>query len=335
MKNIKIISTLGPSTLKKNFLNSFKKDIDIFRLNMSHLSLEKLKKNLEFLKKNRIKNICLDTEGAQVRTCKTKKKYLKVNERVELSCTYKKKNIIQLYPKFLFKNIKVQTKISIGFAGLELKIIRIKDNKLYCKVIKSGYLESNKGVHIYSSKLKLDPLTKKDKKAIEIAKKFDVRIFALSFANSETDVEQIKKRIPKKSIIISKIETKKGFLNRIKITRASDAILIDRGDLSRYVDIPKIPLAQRIIIRDAKKNNKSVYVATNLLETMINSNEPTRAESNDIFSSLEMGSDGLVLAAETAIGKYPNECINFLKKSIKIFCDQKKFKRNNNYFFRL
>ena len=187
-------------------------------------------------------------------------------------------------------------------------------------------------MHIHSE-LKLDPLTQKDIKAIEIAKKFDVKIFALSFANSDTDVTLIKKITPKKSIIISKIETKKGLLNRFKITKISDAILIDRGDLSRYVEIPKIPLAQRLIINDAKKLSKNVYVATNLLETMINQNEPTRAESNDIFSSLEMGSDGLVLAAETAIGKYPKECINFLKKSIKIFNNRKRFKLNNNLFF--
>ncbi len=333
MKNIKIISTLGPSTLKKKILNSIKGDIDIFRLNMSHLTLQELTKNLKFLRQNKIKNICLDTEGAQVRTLRTKKRYIKINSKIELSCTYKtKKNVIQLYPKFSFKKIKVKSKISIGFNGLKLETIKITDEKLYCKVIQSGYLESNKGVHIHSE-LKLDPLTQKDVKAIEIAKKFDVKIFALSFANSDTDVTLIKKITPKKSIIISKIETKKGLLNRFKITKISDAILIDRGDLSRYVEIPKIPLAQRLIINDAKKLSKNVYVATNLLETMINQNEPTRAESNDIFSSLEMGSDGLVLAAETAIGKYPKECINFLKRSIKIFNNRKRFKLNNNLFF--
>ncbi len=333
MKNIKIISTLGPATLNKKILNSIKRDIDIFRLNMSHLSLDELTKNLKFLRQNNIKNICLDTEGAQVRTLKTKKRYFKINTKIELSCIYKtKNNIIQLYPKFSFKKIKVKSKILIGFNGLKLKVTNVTYDKLYCKVVEPGYLESNKGVHIYSE-LKLDPLTQKDREAIEIAKKFDVKIFALSFANSETDVSILKKIIPKKSIIISKIETRKGLLNRIKITKMSDAVLIDRGDLSRYVDIPKIPLAQRLIIIDAKKLNKNIYVATNLLETMINSNEPTRAESNDIFSSLEMGSDGLVLAAETAIGKYPKECINFLKKSIKVFNDRKKFKQNNKHFF--
>ena len=333
MKNIKIISTLGPATLNKKILKNIKRDIDIFRLNMSHLSLEELTKNLRFLRQNKIKNICLDTEGAQVRTLKTKKRYFKTNTKIKLSCIHKtKNNIIQLYPKFSLKKIKVKSKILIGFNGLRLKVTKVTDDNLDCRVVEPGYLESNKGVHIYSE-LRLDPLTQKDRKAIEIAKKFDVKIFALSFANNEADVNEIKKIIPKKSIIISKIETRKGFLNRIKIIKRSDAILIDRGDLSRYIDIPKIPLAQRLIINDAKKMSKNIYVATNLLETMIESNEPTRAESNDIFSSLEMGSDGLVLAAETAIGKHPRECINFLKESIKIFNNQIKFKINNDNFF--
>ena len=118
MKSIKIISTLGPSTLKSKFLKETKKDIDIFRLNMSHLTLDELIKNLKFLKKNKIKNICLDTEGAQIRTVKTKKKYFKKKTKIILSCKKNNnKNSIQLYPEFSFNGLKSKTKISIGFNG--------------------------------------------------------------------------------------------------------------------------------------------------------------------------------------------------------------------------
>ena len=110
-------------------------------------------------------------------------------------------------------------------------------------------------------------------------------------------------------------------------------MLIDRGDLSRYIPIQKIPIAQKIIINEAKKLKKNVYVATNLLETMINSNNPTRAESNDIYSSLSSGCSGLVLAAETAIGKYPVECMNFLKNCIHTYLKRSDFIKNNNKFF--
>ena len=159
-------------------------------------------------------------------------------------------------------------------------------------------------------------------------------MFALSFANSSNDVLILRSKLDKKDLIISKIETKKGFFNRKKIAIVSNAILIDRGDLSRYIEISKIPLAQRIIIKDAKKLKKDVYVATNLLETMITSNDPTRAESNDVYSSLETGCSGLVLAAETAIGNNPVECIKFLKQCLHVFYKRGKFNKYNSLFFK-
>ena len=333
-KKIKLIATLGPSTLKKEVLRKLKKDVDIFRLNMSHLNLKQLCYNLKFLKKNNIKNICLDTEGAQVRTRYLKnKKFLKKNSYFNISSTKEKvKNLIQFYPKLDISKVKINSKIKIGFNGLELKVIKNFKKYLKCKVINSGFLEANKGVH-FDSPILLKPLTDKDIEAIKIAKTFDIKIFALSFANFSKDVKYFRTLLNKKDFIISKIETYYGFKNRKKIANSSNAILIDRGDLSRYIDISKIPLAQRIIISDIKKMKKQVYVATNLLETMINSNEPTRAESNDVYSSLESGCTGLVLAAETAIGKYPIDCVNFLKQCLYSYHNKKKLISNLENFF--
>ena len=333
-KKIKIILTLGPSSLKKKILQKLRKDADIFRLNMSHLNLVQLKRNLSILKKNNIKNICIDTEGAQVRTLfLKKKKYLKKNSFFFISTQKTNfKNSIQLYPDFNFLKIKKKTKIKIGFEGLELQIMETLRNSLKCKVISSGFLEANKGVH-FEEDISLNPLTEKDKKAIEIAKKNGVKIFALSFANSSQDVNYMRSLIDKNDFLISKIESRKGFVNRRKIIKSSNAILIDRGDLSRYIPIQKIPIAQKIIINEAKKLKKNVFVATNLLETMIKSNNPTRAESNDIYSSLSSGCSGLVLAAETAIGNYPVECMNFLKSCIFSYLKRHNFIKNDERFF--
>jgi len=116
--------------------------------------------------------------------------------------------------------------------------------------------------------------------------------------------------------LISKIETKQGYKNIKEITKNSDAVLIDRGDLSRYFPIESIPMVQKLILQNVKSLKKECYIATNLLESMLNNFYPTRAESNDIYSCLELGAKGLVLAAETAIGKYPEECVNFINKCI-------------------
>ena len=233
-RKIKLIATLGPSSLNKKILNQLKKNVDIFRLNMSHLSLHQLRKNLEFLKKNKIKNICIDTEGAQIRTLSIKRKiFLKKNSIIKISTEKLSiKNCFQLYPNFLLKKIKIKSKIKIGFEGLELQVEKKFKNFIQCKVSNKGFLDSNKGVH-FDSHIKLNPLTKKDIDAIYIAKKFGVKIFALSFANSAQDVLFFRSLIDKNDELISKVETKKGFFNRKQITKVSNAILIDRGDLSR------------------------------------------------------------------------------------------------------
>jgi len=189
---------------------------------------------------------------------------------------------------------------------------------LIAKVINAGVLGSNKGVHL-NNKVNLNCMTKKDIKAILYAKHQGVKNFAMSFTNSPKDVFNIRKLIGNKNFLISKIETLNGIKNMKSICRATNAILIDRGDLSREIPIEKIPLAQEKIILAANKSNTPVYVATNLLETMIKDEIPTRAESHDIYSTLKEGASGLVLAAETAIGLNPIKCILFLKRCITSF----------------
>ena len=330
-KKIKIICTLGPSSLKKKELQLLKSlKIDIFRINLSHTSLDKVEGTIKYLKKNNIKNICLDTEGAQIRTTKTKKEYfLEKNKYVNIYNSHKTSNNkkIYLYPFFNIKTPKINSEINIGFNGLKLKVCKKKSDYLLCKVVNEGILNSNKGVH-FSSTIKLPPLTKKDIEALLISKKMKVNIFAISFVNNKSDISEIKKIVGTKSKIISKIETKNALKNLTQISNNSDAILIDRGDLSRYIPIEKIPLAQEYILKNSK-NKIHVYVATNLLETMIKENEPTRAESHDIFSTLKQGASGLVLAAETAIGHSPSKTVRFLKKCIKVFLKHKN--KNLNY----
>ena len=174
----------------------------------------------------------------------------------------------------------------------------------------------------FDSHIKLKCLTKKDYDAIKIAKDFGIKIYALSFANSPNDVKYTRSLIGRNSNLISKIETRSGFLNRKKITKNSDAILIDRGDLSRYIDIAKIPLAQRILINDAKKIGKKVYIATNLLETMINSADRLEQKAMMFFKYREWVLR-LSFAAETAIGNYPVECVEFLKKCLNVSYSKK------------
>ena len=141
----------------------------------------------------------------------------------------------------------------------------------------------------------------------------------MSFANKAEDVSLMRDLCGEKSNIICKIESPSGVNNLNSIIEKTDEILIDRGDLSRRIPIQRIPFLQRCIIATARLMNTPVYVATNLLETMITTQSPTRAEVNDVVSTLEMGANGLVLAAETAIGKYPLQSVEMIRNLISEF----------------
>ena len=173
----------------------------------------------------------------------------------------------------------------------------------------------NKAVTV-QRQIYLPPLTAKDIAVIDIAKSYGIRNFALSFANSAEDVETLRARVGRDARIISKIECRAGLRNLEEIAAASDALLIDRGDLSREIPIEQIPRIQKEIIRKTKGFGRRIYVATNLLESMVSQRSPTRAEVNDIYNTLADGADGLVLAAETAIGEYPVRCAAMIVRMV-------------------
>ena len=315
-KKISIICTLGPSSLNKEFLNFSKNKVSLFRLNMSHLSLFQLEKSINFIRKYSKIPICVDTEGAQIRTKVKKNKFFKLNQEVLI---LKKGGNFNLYPETIFKKIKKKDILNVGFENLKLKVIKKNNNNLSCKTITSGKLGNNKGVHLENRKIKLDFLTKKDLNAIKMAVKLNINNFALSFTNSANDIIKFNKLLGNKNKIF-KIETKMAIKNFNSILKTGNNFLIDRGDLSKDVSIENIPFVQRkLFLLKNKYKNKKIFVATNLLESMMTNNYPTRGEANDIFNCLEMGSHGLVLAAETAIGKYPKEAVDFLKKMIQVF----------------
>ncbi len=314
----KIFCTLGPATLNRKFLKFTNRKIDLLRLNMSHVKLNSLDKLIKKIKKITKVPICIDTEGAQIRTKVLVSKKLRTGQKFYI---HKNNGNFKVYPKEVFSKLKLKDNILIGFDNLSGKIIKVESDKIILKCLSSGLLETNKGIHVQNRRIKINFLTNKDFKAIEIAKKNKIKNFALSFTNNCEDIEKFNKLLPNK-VKYFKIETKEALRNFRQMTKITNYFLIDRGDLSREVEISKIPIAQRFIFKNKNKKNQ-VAIATNFLESMIKNPTPTRAEANDIYNSLEMGASALVLAAETAIGKYPISCVNFLLSIIKNFNKKK------------
>jgi len=162
------------------------------------------------------------------------------------------------------------------------------------------------------------PFTIFDDRAMKRGAEISIDQIAVSFAHNEESIQKARE-LSKAQIIIAKIEDKIGFEHKTRIIDAADIILIDRGDLSRSVPLEEIPRYTREIITTCKGMNTPVWVATNLLESMVNSPTPTTGEVNDIATLIMLGVDGLVLAAETAIGKYPIQCVEFVRNMAEMY----------------
>ena len=312
----KILATIGPSSLnevviKKLSLNG----IYLFRINLSHTKLNDVSKVIDKISSWTDVPICLDSEGAQVRNqdMESESVYFTKDSKVKIcheQVVGDSKNI-SFTPNTVSKQLKVNNVIRIDFNKLTLKVIEDKGDYLLANVEVPGSVGSNKAADV-DREIQLDAVTHKDKEAFKIGLEKGITNFSLSFTHSAEDVKEIRVIIGNDSNLISKIESIRGVLNLKEILPLVDQILIDRGDPSREVPIERIPFVQRRIISYAKSRDVPVYVATNLLESMIKTSSPTRAEANDVASTLLMGANGLVLAAETAIGKYPVESVEMV-----------------------
>jgi pyruvate kinase len=316
----KLLVTLGPSSLNSNTIQACdQKGIFLYRINLSHTNIDELEDRITEIRKYTDTNICLDSEGAQIRNQKMhddevifkKSSVVTIHHEEIVGDEYN----ISFTPKGISTEFQVGDIIDIDFNSARLCVT--ENNTSYCKaeVINEGKIGSNKAADV-NRDVSLNPITPKDEQAITIGKEMGILHYALSFASGKNDIEIMRQKIGDESYLISKIESMTALINLKDIIQLSDAILIDRGDLSRQLPIEKIPFLQRRIISSARARNTEVFVATNLLESMVTKVAPTRAEVNDVVSTLLMGASGLVLAAETAIGQYPVECVEMIHKLI-------------------
>ncbi|MFY9493281.1 MAG: sulfate adenylyltransferase [Minisyncoccia bacterium] len=341
--DVKIIVTLGPSTNTEEHLRKIKaKGVDFVRINMSHSTLDDLKYFLSLSQKVGLPFI-IDTEGSQIRSGDliSNKVYYTEGSKVKIhkgDIVGDSENIC-LKPEIVLEQLKEGDLIYIDFDTLVLQVLDVSTlshGYVMSRVVVGGEVGKNKGVVVDSGsgkKIILPTLSEKDHQSIAIGLANKVEHIAMSFARSGKSVDTVKKATNGSMKIISKIECLDALENLDEIIDKSDYLLIDRGDLSKEIPIEKIPFTQKIILHKAKSKNKEVFVATNLLETMIEKKKPTRAEVHDVITTILDGAAGLTLAGEAAIGKHPMECINMLKKLIRhaqLALENKKIKNNDN-----
>jgi pyruvate kinase len=292
--------------------------VDLFRINLSHTPLAELEPAIDFLQRTSSVPICLDTEGAQVRCGRMHPDVvLAVGAQVRLcrDPLVGTADALNLWPPSAFEALAVGHEVSVDFDGALLRVTAVDDGEALTAVIEAGAVRSNKAVTVRPSP-RLPALSDKDEQALAIGVRRGLRHFALSFASCAADVQLLRGLVPAGAYLISKIESRAGVRNMDAIMGLSDAVLIDRGDLSREIPIEHVPVYQKHIIRRANTWNRPVFVATNLLESMIRNTRPTIAEANDIMNTLFDGAHGLVLAAETAIGDHPLRAVDMVRRVI-------------------
>ena len=306
----------------------------MFRINLSHTPLSEIANAIKFIQKRSSVPICLDTEGAQVRTGRISNAPVTLHDGYFVNISSEvvdgTATEFNLTPQNIVRELHVDDFISIDFHAVLAQVVEVRDDGATLRIINGGDVGMNKAVTVQRD-IVMPPLSLKDIEAVAIGRKFSIRHFALSFAGQARDVNLLREMAGGEAVIISKIESRRGLVNLEEITQVSDAILIDRGDLSREIPIERIPAIQKHIAEEVKKIGKKLYVATNLLESMITAPTPTRAEVNDIYNTLADGADGLVLAAETAIGKYPLQCANMIVSLVNEFSKDNSKDRESYY----
>ena len=325
----KIIATIGPSTNTYNSLKKLHKaGMNVARINMSHATHTDAQNIIDLVQQINSEQsvdhgpigLLLDTQGPEIRTGTNQSDMdLTVGDIVNLTIREDldvETSSIQINYKGLIKSVSKGSRISLDNGLINFKVLAKDKENLTCKVLDGGKLGSKRHVNLPGVRVDLPSITKKDRKDILLAIKNNVSFIALSFVRSAQDINDLRDILNKKKSsarIIAKIENQEGLDNIHEITKATDIVMVARGDLGIETDLADLPNIQRRIMYATAKWGKRSIVATHLLESMIVNPTPTRAEVTDVANAIYEGADAVMLSGETSVGKYPVQCIKMLK----------------------
>lgn len=330
-KKTKIVCTLGPASASEEMIRELALNgMDIARLNFSHDTHENHLARINIIKKVREElnipiAILLDTKGPEIRTLtlKNDEKVLLVKGQ-DFTLTTEEiigdEHRVGVTYSDLLSDVKEGSQILIDDGLIELKVKKIIDTDVICEVIAGGELGNRKGVNLPNTKLKLPPITDKDREDIIFGINHGVDFIAASFVRNAEAIREIKKIIDDCNsdvAIIAKIENAEGLDNIDEIIEESDGIMVARGDLGVEVPSEVVPYIQKTIIQKCNDAFKPVITATQMLDSMIRNPRPTRAEATDVANAIYDGTDAIMLSGETAAGKYPVEALRMMVKIAK------------------
>lgn len=341
----KIIGTIGPASKDKNLLHDLVQEgLDIIRINSAHGSYEQHKKIIDTVRvlEEDLQvplTILYDLAGPKIRLGKLPSDGIEVEagdtlqliERAE----YKEDKLIPIECPRFAEMVDCEQRIFINDGFIHLTITDKKDEIVEARVDVGGQLTSHKGVNLPGTKLNLPAMSKEDKKSLEFGLTHDVDWFALSFVRSPDDIDDVLDIMEELEVsrpIIAKIETPQAVKNIDRIIESFQGCMVARGDLGVEIPIEHVPHVQKQIIAKCIAAGKPVITATQMLESMVNSSRPTRAEAADVANAIYDGTDCVMLSGETAIGKYPVKAVDVMNSIIISSEEQIDYKADRQIF---
>ncbi|HAV13708.1 MAG TPA: pyruvate kinase [Opitutae bacterium] len=330
-RKTKIIFTVGPATMDEATLERLiEKGVDICRINMAHADHAWTREIIQRVRKvcdrvGRQIAIMMDVKGPEIRTADVPETFELV-EGETFDFTFGEglggmgedgiRRVDVNYPGFS-KDMKIGDTVLVDSGLIRLKVLDIEGQRVRCEVVIPGPLGNRRHINLPGVRVNLPALTKKDQADVDVGIEENIEFFALSFVREPGDLEIFHKYLEERGSearIIAKIEDQQAITNLDEIIKASDGLMVARGDLGIECPFEDLPLIQSRAINACIQGTKPVIVATHMLESMIDSPIPTRAEVTDISNAIREQADCVMLSGETTVGKYPVECVETINR---------------------
>ncbi len=326
-RTTKIVATLGPASTDPAMLDKLvAAGIDVVRLNFSHGTAEDHRRRVDNLRlarnaHGRTVGVMADLQGPKIRIGRFagSKVLLKPDQAfiLDAECKLGDAGRVGLdYPE-LIDDVAPGDVLLLDDGRIVMDVERVEGSEIHCRVRHGGELSNNKGINKQGGGLSAPALTAKDIEDIRTAASLDVDYVAVSFPKSGDDLRQARELLAaagSRAMVIAKIERVEAIRNLEEIIDASDGVMVARGDLAVEVGDAAVPALQKRIIRTARERNRFAITATQMMESMIHSPVPTRAEVSDVANAVLDGTDAVMLSAETAAGEYPVEVVEAMAR---------------------
>ena len=322
LRQTKIIITLGPATDSPEMIGRLvEAGVNIFRLNMSHAPHDWVRRVVPDIRsaaaaRHRFIGIMMDTQGPAIRTGELPVALdLRPGQKFTLTVrgehSEEQRSVDVNYENFV-NDIKVGDVVLIDNGAIQMKVLAKSGNKVDCEVLTEGKLGSRRHINLPGVKVSLPALTAKDIADVKLGLETGVDFIALSFVREARDLMQLRELFGAAKpapLIVAKIEDQEAVKNLDEIVREADGVMVARGDLGIEVPYEELPIIQRRIVKTCLNVGRPVIVATHMLESMIESPMPTRAEVTDVANAVFEQADAIMLSGETTVGKYPVKCV--------------------------